>query len=127
MTFFQICVFAVCGLVFAIILKSMNSSFSIFIIAAITIITAGFLILKLNGIIVQFQKLLAYAQINQKYINLLLKIIGMTYVTHFTAGLFKDNGYMAAADLIEVLCRVSVAALSLPVVLSLFETVAACI
>lgn len=127
MTFFQICAFAVCGLIFAIILKSLNSSFSVFIVGAVIVVASGVLVVKLGGIISQFQKLLSYAQIDQKYIALLIKIIGMTYITHFTAALFKDNGYSAAADLLEILCRVSVAALSLPIVLSLFETVAACI
>ena len=43
------------------------------------------------------------------------------------AQMFKDHGYSAAADILEVLCRISVAQLSLPIVLSLFETVARCI
>lgn len=127
MTLFQICTFAVCGLIFSIVLKSMNSQFSLFIIAAVVIVTAGLLLGKLNGLIIQLTNLLNYAQINQAYINLLFKILGMTYVTHFTASVFKDNGYAAAADLLEVLCRVSVISLSFPIVLSLFETVAKCI
>lgn len=127
MTFFQICMFAVCGLLFSIILKSVNSSMGTFVIMAVLVVTASLLVSKLYAVITQLQTLLAYARINQVYINLLFKIIGMTYITHFTAAMFKDHGYSAAADLLEILCRISVASLSIPIVLSLFETVAQCI
>lgn len=127
MTFLQLSAFAVCGLIFSIILKNMNSSISTMLIAAVMLVIAVLVVSKLESMIVQLQQLIEFAAVNKTYISLLFKIIGITYITHFTAALFKDQGHTAAAGLLEVLCRISVATLSLPIVLSLFETVARCI
>lgn len=127
MNLFQICIFAVCGLIFSVILKSINSTYSIWMIAAVIIVAGALAVVKMGSVITQLKSLLDFASVNQNYISLLFKIIGITYITHFTAAMFKDHGYSAAADILEVLCRISVAQLSLPIVLSLFETVARCI
>ena len=52
-----------------------------------------------------------------------LKMLGITYVGQFSAGICKDAGYSSIAGQIELFARLSVLAVSMPVLLALLETV----
>lgn len=44
----------------------------------------------------------------------LLKMLGITYVADFSAGICKDNGYQAVGGQIELFAKLSILALSIP-------------
>ena len=60
---------------------------------------------------------------DSKYVAVLLKMIGITYVAEFSSNLCKDAGYQAAAGQIEMFAKLSILALSMPVLLALLETI----
>ena len=64
-----------------------------------------------------------YIPIETTYMNILFKIIGITYVGQFSAGICKDAGYSAAANQIEIFGRLTVLAFSMPLVTALLETI----
>ena len=68
-----------------------------------------------------------YLKWGQGYIGLLLKIMGITYITQLSADICRDNGYQAVAGQIEIFSKLTIAVMSMPVVLSLFEMVTECI
>jgi stage III sporulation protein AD len=47
---------------------------------------------------------------------------GVTYISEFSAGICKDAGYGALAGQIEIFGKLSILALSMPIVLALLET-----
>ena len=57
------------------------------------------------------------------YLNVLMKMIGIAYIGHFSSGLCKDAGYGAVADQIEIFCRLSMMAMAMPVLLALLEMI----
>jgi stage III sporulation protein AD len=61
-------------------------------------------------------------QINPVYLTTLLKMTGVTYIAEFSAGICKDAGYGALAGQIEIFGKLSILALSMPIVLALLET-----
>ena len=60
---------------------------------------------------------------DSSYLNTLLKMLGITYVGQFSAGICKDAGYSSIAGQIELFARLAVLAVSMPVLLALLETV----
>lgn len=52
----------------------------------------------------------------------LLKITGITYIAEFASGLCKDAGYGAIGGQIEIFGKLSILAVSMPIVLALLET-----
>ena len=64
-----------------------------------------------------------YLPVETTYLNTLLKMIGITYVAEFSASLCKDAGNQAVAEQIEMFGKLSILALSMPVLLALLETV----
>ena len=57
------------------------------------------------------------------YLHALMKMIGITYVGQFSAGLCKDAGYSAIAGQIEIFSKLSILAISMPILMALMDTI----
>ena len=88
---------------------------------------AGVFLSGLSVIVEQLKMLQGYIGISGKYIGILVKMIGISYMTQLAADICRDNGQTAVAGQLEVFCKITIAALGMPVVLTLFEVVTKCI
>ena len=52
----------------------------------------------------------------------LMKMVGITYVAEFTSGICKDAGFGALGGQIEIFVKLSILAISTPILLALLET-----
>ena len=57
----------------------------------------------------------------------IMKIIGITFITQLISDVCRDNGFNAAASQLEIMCKIAVATISIPIVLSLMEMINKCI
>ena len=57
------------------------------------------------------------------YLGILFKIIGITYLSEFCAGLCRDAGYQSIASQVELFGKVTILLVGMPVVLSLVGTI----
>lgn len=113
----------VIGAVIAVQFKGIKAEYSIFIGLATSFIILFGIVDKLSVIIEAINKIQGYITVNTVYITTLVKIIGITYVAEFASGICKDAGYSSIASQIEVFAKISVMALSMPVLLALLETI----
>jgi stage III sporulation protein AD len=127
MEILKIVAIAICGVILAMILKNAKSEIWILISLAVSIIIIFYIAAKMSGIISQIYLLKSFVSIKSEYIGVLIKVIGITYVTQLAADICRDNGFTAIAGQIEVFCKITIAAISIPIVISLFETVAKCV
>ena len=77
----------------------------------------------MNYLMEMLQRMKEYLPVDTTYLNTLLKMIGITYIGQFGAGLCKDAGYSSIAGQIELFSKLSILALSMPVLLALLDTV----
>ena len=63
-----------------------------------------------------------YIKINPIYLTTLMKMVGITYVAEFTSGICKDAGFGALGGQIEIFGKLSILAISTPILLALLET-----
>ncbi len=127
MTIFKIAVIAVCGVLLAGFLKNAGSQLYMGLSLAVSLIILFYITQKLGEIISQISYIQQYISLGGEYLTLLFRIIGITYITQFAADICRDSGQSAIAGQIELFCKVSVAAISMPLVLVLFETVTSCV
>ncbi len=118
----KIAAVGVAAVLMAMQLREMKPEFGMYVVfgAGILIFFYGFQ--KLSSIVTAIEELGASAAIETKYLAILLKMLGISYVSEFAASLCKDSGYSSAAGQIELFGRLSVLLVSMPVVLSLLET-----
>ena len=114
---------AVCAVFFAMILKNAGSQLYVLVTMAVSVL----IIIAVAGKISQITKLSSYLSNAGQYMALMIKIIGITYVVQFTSDLCRDSGYSALAGQVEVFGKITIAAVSIPVVSMLLETVEKCV
>ncbi len=71
---------------------------------------------KLNVVLNLFRDLAEKAQISQMYLNTILKIIGIAYITEFGAQVCRDAGEGAVAGKIEFAGKILVMIMAIPII-----------
>ena len=116
---------ALAGVFLAAVLKSVKSE--MLVAAGVSVLILFYILSGLSVIVEQLKMLQGYIGISGKYIGILVKMIGISYMTQLAADICRDNGQTAVAGQLEVFCKITIAALGMPVVLTLFEVVTKCI
>lgn len=111
------------GLMPAIILKSVKSEYAVFISIGIAIVVFAMILTKMTAITGTLNTFSTYINIDGKYITILLKMTGVTYIAEFAASICKDAGYNAVSSQIELFAKLSVLVISLPVITALLDTI----
>lgn len=78
---------------------------------------------KVHGVIQIIEKYMKRSNINMFYFNVLLKIIGISYIAEFGAEICKDAGQAAIASKIELSGKIIIITLSIPIITSLIELI----
>ena len=58
-----------------------------------------------------------------EYLGILFKVVGITWLSEFCAGLCRDAGYQSIAAQVELFGKTAVLLAGMPVFLSLIETI----
>ncbi len=78
---------------------------------------------KLNVVLNLFRDLAEKAQISQMYLNTILKIIGIAYITEFGAQVCRDAGEGAVAGKIEFAGKILVMIMAIPIIALVLDTI----
>lgn len=119
----RIAVLGIAGLFLCIFLRDIRPEYALYVSLAtgvcILLLATG----KLNYLMEMLNKLKSYVPIDTTYLNALLKMIGITYVGQFSAGICRDAGYSSIAGQIEIFSRLAILVISMPVLTALMETI----
>lgn len=107
----------------AVMLKNYGSTYSLYIIFAGCIIVFYFSMNRLFVVFSAIEEIQSYISINSTYLSTFVKIIGITYIAEFVSSICKDAGYSAIATQVEMFGKLSILAVSMPVILALVKTV----
>lgn len=118
----QTAVLGVASVLIAIQFKGQKGEYGIYIALAASVLIFGIAITKLEVILAVMKEIQGYIEVNESYLSLLIKIVGITYVAEFASSLCKDAGYAAVAGQIEVVGKLTILTISMPVLLALLRT-----
>lgn len=119
----KIAMLAVSGVLLALVLKQTKPEYSVFLSMAVCICIFLYLLGRLQTVLVYLQQLQAQVNIDGVWLDTILKMLGITYITQFASDICKDAGYSAISSQIELFARVSILFLSFPVLLALVEMI----
>lgn len=123
MDILKISILGICAVLMALILKSYRPEFSAYISIAVCICVFFFVGTKLELLIGYSEKMQNMLHLDNSYMAMILKMIGVTYVAEFAANICKDSGYQTIAGQIELFAKLSILALGMPVILAFMETI----
>nr|WP_296157064.1 SpoIIIAC/SpoIIIAD family protein [uncultured Blautia sp.] len=119
----KISLLGVSGVVLGFFLKGIKSEYSLFVTMGVGIMILGLAVGKLEYLFQSAGQLKEMLPVSQEYFSTLIKMVGITYVGQFAAGICKDAGQQATAAQIELFCKLSVLVLSMPVLMALLSAI----
>lgn len=123
MDMIKIAVLGIAGVLTALFLRECKSQFSVLISMATCMLIFFCILTRMESMAGVFSELAQYIAIKDSYLSILLKIVGISYVADFAANICKDAGYSAVAGQIELSGKITVLAVSAPIVLALLSTI----
>lgn len=119
----RIAMIGIAGILMALQLKSLKSEYSVYLCLGVSLLIFTYVAEKLQVIIDGLEAIQNCLPLNVGYIKTLMKIIGITYIAEFASDLCKDAGYQTIAGQIQIFGKLSVLAVSIPILTALLDTI----
>lgn len=121
----RIAFLGIAGILMALQLKALKPDYSVYLCLGVSLLIFSFVAEKLSVIMDGLGALQAYLPLKAGYIQILMKIMGITYIAEFASDLCKDAGYQTIAGQIQIFGKLSVLSVSIPVLTALLDTIQA--
>ena len=123
MTLFKVALIGVCAVLLALGIKPFRGEYALFLSLGAGVLIFVYILGQMSSIIDVIQNIRSMVSINGAYVQILLKVIGVAYICEFAAALCKDAGFSSVASQIEMAGKLTILVMSMPVLLSLLETI----
>jgi len=123
MDIIEIVGFGFITLVLIMVIRQNNEELAVMLSLAAGIMIFLQLISPLQSVLTILEELTIQADLNLNYIDTLLKIVGIAYITEFGAQVCKDAEEGTIAKKIELAGKVAIMLLAVPLVIMILETV----
>ena len=121
-------IFRIIGVAFitaisAILLKETKPELSFAVTVTGVIVILLFIVDSLQNTVAIFQTIAQMTGVENGLIKILIKIVGVGYLTEFGAGILNDFGSSAVADKVVLAGKITIVVLSFPVLESLLKMI----
>lgn len=124
MDIFKIIGIGIIGAVVTLMLKQTSSEFSILAVLSTGIIILIMILHSLTDVVLAFNEIVDKSGIDSELFNGLLKIVGIGYVTEYSASMCSDMNVESIGKKINFAGKVTIFLLAMPIVTALIDTVA---
>ena len=122
MTVIAMAAVGITAVMLAVQFKALKGEYGIYLTAAAGLFIFSYGIRRMDTILEGLRRIQEYIKIDQVYLTALIKMIGIAYVAEFSSGICRDSGYSAIGTQIEIFGKLSILAVSMPIILALLET-----
>ena len=111
------------GALMAAIMKQFRKEYSILILLAAVLLLAASLISDLESILHFIQSLSQKMNLSDSYLRLLFKLLSISFIARLSSGLCEDMGYRSISFQLEMLGKLSILLLSIPVLSTILDMI----
>ena len=111
------------GAIIANLVKNGKEEFTIFVTLATGIIILIYIMNSLEDVILAFNKITDTSGIDDKLFGTILKIIGIGYVTEYSASICKDFKYESLGSKIQLAGKIAIFLIALPIITNLIDLI----
>ncbi|WP_047979946.1 stage III sporulation protein AD [Ornithinibacillus contaminans] len=119
----QIVTLGIIASILYIVLKDMRGPFAFLIVLITGIAVFLAIVNQIGAVISLIESLGQKASINGMYLETILKIIGIAYITELGASITKDAGLAAVASKIELAGKIFILLLAIPIITAVVEAI----
>ena len=118
----KIGILGLAGVMMAVQFKAVKPEYATYISLGLGILIMVYSLGEFQDMIKSLESLKRYFSGAEGYLTILVKVIGITYICEFCAGICKDAGFGSVADQIEILGKLSVMFAGLPILMAVIQT-----
>ena len=122
MTIIQAAVLGIMAVALAVQLKPLRQEYSVYLILAAGLVIGFLSTSRLELILDTVRAIGSQIRVKNIYLGTLLKMVGITYIAEFASGICRDAGFSALGTQVEMFGKLSILAVSAPVLQALLET-----
>ena len=104
-----------------VLLKQWNPEISMMAALLCGILIFGIILVNLTPVLDTIGKLVAGVEFDSGYLSVVLKSLGICYVTQLAADTCRDSGYSSSASKVELAGKVSVIVIAMPLFTNLVQ------
>lgn len=123
MGFFKIIFAVIIGILLAIKLKGMGSSMWAYLSIALSLFVLFYVVNRLSFVFDFLNDVIADIGLESGYFEILIKIVGISYLCEFTANICRESGFVSVAGQVEIGGKLTMMVLSMPILLAIVETI----
>lgn len=125
MDVYKIAMLGICGALLARFFSGVREEYALLIGLAVSIMVMLLAVGRVQQLAALIQNMEEQVGLDPAYVKLLVKMLAVSYVSQFAAGICRDAGNSAIAGQIEIYAKLMLAAMCIPVVLALIEVISA--
>lgn len=111
------------ALLLSVLLRNYRSEFSLLLVICVSIIIFMMISEDLHTIVMKFSEITEGVSGTRQYINLMLKVLGISLIAQLLSDLCRDSGESALATQAETAAKVIILIISFPLFESVIEIV----
>ena len=119
----KIALLGIAGVLFAIQFRQQRPEYALLIGFALSVLVFSYVLGLTGQLLEEFAGLQQYLGDAKGYLGILMKVVGITYLCEFSAGICEDAGFAAVSDQIEILGKLSVLFAGLPILLTVIRQI----
>ena len=121
MEILKVAIIGILGVLLAVQFKAQKPEYSIYIGFTVSLILYSYAMQALQAVVAQIDFIKGILNEGGTYLTTLLKVIGITYLCEFSAGICKDAGFQAISSQIEIFGKLTVLFAGMPILFAVIE------
>ena len=123
MSFLKIICGVFVGVILAIKLKGTDSSIGMYLSLALSVFVLFYAVEKMNYVVDFFDKVIDGIGLEEGYLEILIKIVGISYLCEFTSNICREAGFSAVAGQVEISGKLTMMVISMPILFAIVDTI----
>ena len=115
--------FALIATIVIVLIKQEKKEIGVTISIFAAVVIAVYAVIKLEDIVNLIFKLAENAGVNAKYLEIILKVVGIAYIIELTKDVCVDSGETALAGKVEMAGKIMIVASTLPIISGVVEVI----
>ena len=111
------------GAIIANLVKNGKEEFTIFVTLSTGVIILIYIMNSLGDVVVAFNQITDLSGIDDKLFGSVLKIIGIGYVTEYSASMCSDMSYASLGNKIQLAGKITIFLVALPIISGLIDLI----
>ncbi len=121
MTIFKIVGLSLAAVTVVLVLRAYRPEIAVQAAVAAGVVLLLIAVTELSGVMAMIDQIVTRYGLNSEHIKVVLKVIGIAYLAQFAAQTCRDAGEGAIASKVELVGRVLIVTVAVPVVISILD------